>query len=170
MDTASLVTSEGPSAKKIAIGRYWRKILGNLTDAVTVYDLAGNIVYANKMASDNMRYLSAEQLMHQTVSDLADRYMFFDENGGLLGKDDLPSRRALRGNEEIESTVHFVGTQENENFWLTVKAFPVTDRSRRPKFVVICYHDITTFKEAEETLRDSNRRIAGILDDLLKLD
>lgn len=158
------------SAKNIAIGRYWRKILGNMSDAVTAYDIAGNVVYANKMASDNMRYASAEHLMHQTVIDIAERYLFFDESGALLGLDDLPSRRALRSNEEFENIVHFVGTQKDENFWLSVKAFPISGRGHKPKFVVVCYHDITTFKEAEEMLRDSNRRIAGILDDLLKLD
>ncbi len=140
-----------------------------MIDAVTVYDLSGDIVYANKLASDNMRYVSAEQLMHQSVTDIADRFMFFDESGALMGVEDLPGRRALRFNEETESVMHFVGTQENENFWLTVKAFPITGRSLKPKFVVVCYHDITSFKEAEEMLRDSNRRIAGILDDLLKL-
>jgi PAS domain S-box-containing protein len=141
-----------------------------MSDAVTVYDLAGNIVFANKMASDNMRYASVEQLMHQTVGDISDRFMLFDESGALLGREDLPGRRALRINEETANIIRFVGTEDDENFWLSAKAFPITDRSSRPIFVVVCYHDITSHKEAEEMLRDSNRRIAGILDDLLKLD
>lgn len=169
MEPISEGTSEGLTAKKIAIGRYWRKILGNMADAITVYDLDGNVIYANEMASNNMRYASAEQLMHQTVDDIAQRYMFFDDSGALLGIGDLPGRRAIRINEEVENNIHFVGTQKDENFWLAVKAFPITGRSRKPKFVVVCYRDITTFKESEEMLRDSNRRIAGILDDLLKL-
>jgi len=170
MESPSPETSGGESAKKLAIGRYWRKILGNLPDAITVYDVTGDVVYANKKASDNMHYISAEQLMRQTVGDIAERYMFFDESGALLSVEDLPGRTALRDNKEIENTIHFVGTQQDENFWLAVKAFPIPDSGRKPKFVVVCYHDITSFKVAEQTLRDSNRRIARILDDLLKLD
>ena len=165
-----IIESALPAVKKAAIGRYWRKILGYMSDAVIVYDLDGYIVYANNSASDNMRYISAEQLMHKNVNDFAERYMFFDESGRHLEMEDLPSRRAMRENAIIEKIVHVVAAQGNENFWVASKAFPITDKSRKPKFVVVCYHDITSLKKAEEMLKDSNRRIAGILDDLLKLD
>lgn len=170
MGTLVSQTTDMYAASSKVVGRYWRKILANMPDAVLVYDLDGRVVYANNQASNNLRYASAEQLMNQTVTDFAERYMFIDENGSLLGIDSLPSRRALRDNMEVDCVIHFVETQGEEDFWLSIKAFPITGRGRTPKFVVICYHDLTSLKLAETLLKDSNRRIAGILDDLLKLD
>ncbi len=157
-------------AKKAAIGRYWRKILGNMSDAIIVYDSAGNVVYANAMASENLRYASAAQLTDLSVADFAERYLFLDGKGKQVNLADMPGRRAIRENGVVEQTLHFVATKGKENFWLDIKAFPITDRSQNPIFVVNAFHDVTSFKETEAILKDTNRRIAGILDDLLKLD
>lgn len=157
-------------SKKVPIGRYWKAILSNIPDSVTVYDADGNVVYANELASKDLRYSTAEHLMQQNISDITGRYIIRDDQGRLISEADLPTNRALREHVISENTVHFSSVDRDEDFWLIAKAFPIVNRRHQFKFVVSTYHEITGFKEAEQQLKESNRRMLAILDDLMNLD
>jgi hypothetical protein len=93
-----------------------------------------------------------------------------DGGGKLISAEDLPTKRALREHRVVEDTIHFNAIEGPENFWLVAKAFPIMDRRHNLKYVVSTYYEITTYKEAEVQLRESNRRMLMILDDLMNLD
>jgi PAS domain S-box-containing protein len=156
--------------KKDHLGRYWRDILANIPDAVTVYDKNGDVVYANELASRDLRYSTVDMLMKQNLTDIAGRYIIHDAHEHLLGVDDLPTRRAFRDKVVAEDTLHFSAVDGSENFWLVAKAFPIVGGRSGFKYVVSTYHEITSFKEAEAQLRDSNRRMLTLLDDLMKME
>lgn len=156
--------------KKPPLGRYWRQILGSIPDAVTVYDNTGNIVYANELASQTMGYSSIEHMMQQNLSDIVARYVMQDEHGQLMNIEDLPTRKAFREQEQSQATFHCSSIDGKESFWLVAKAFPISTKHKTLTYVVSTYREITTYKEAEAQLKESNRRMLAILDDLMNLD
>lgn len=158
------------SSKKVPIGRYWKAILSNIPDSVTVYDADGNVVYANELASQDLRFASVEQLMQQNINTITGRYIIHDEHGHLMNHDDLPTKKALREHVVSQSTIHFNSFDGIEDFWLVARAFPIINRHHDFKFAVSTYHEITSYKEAEKQLRESNRRMLAILDDLMDLE
>ena len=170
MESATEPDSLAITSKKLLVGRYWKKILGHMADSIVVYDVAGSILYANEMASQDLRYASVSQLLNQTIQDIRERFLLMDEAGCALEVADLPNRRALREKGLAQAAIHFVTPSGSEDFWLEIRSFAVVNRHNEAKFVVSTYHDISAFKQAEDHINDTNRRIAGILDGLLKLD
>lgn len=170
MENSALLEPDTKAVKKTVLGRYWKKILGQLADSVVVYDPSGTILYANKMASDGLGYASISHLMHQTVDDIIERYIMLDDEGRALSVLDMPNRRALISGDVERETIHFVPADGAQDFWLEIQSFPVVDRHHTTKFIVSVYHDISPYKAVEARLSDTNRRITGILDNLLKLD
>ncbi len=162
--------SEPPHHREASVGRYWKTILSNIPDSVTVYDPDGQVVYANDLASKDLRYSSVEHLMQQNIADITDRFICHDEHGALISSEDMPTRRALREQAVVQSTIHFSELDGSDNFWLVAKAFPIIDRRHRLKYVVSTYYEVTSFKEAEAQLRESNRRMLTILDELMDIE
>lgn len=152
------------------MGRYWRQILSSIPDAVTVYDEAGNVVYANELASQTFGYSSIDHLLQQNITEIIGRYELRDENDRLMSVDDLPTRKAFREMQQSQATFHCSSIDGKENFWLVAKAFPIYTRHHTLNYVVSTYREITTYKEAEAQLKESNRRMLAILDDLMNLD
>jgi PAS domain-containing protein len=156
--------------KKAQLGRYWREILANIPDAVSVYEVSGHIVFANDMAIKDQRFSRVDHLIPDNLTDLAGRYLIHDQHEITLGLDELPTRRALKTMSMAEDTLHCVAVHGTEDFWVVAKAFPIITKRGGLKFVVSTYHEITTYKEAEAQLRESNRRMLTILDDLMQME
>ncbi|GAC1370154.1 MAG: hypothetical protein NVSMB39_2750 [Candidatus Saccharimonadales bacterium] len=167
---ADFTNNQPLPSKKASVGRYWKTILSNLPDSVIVYDPDGNVVYANALAAKDLRYTSVEELMLHDFDDIIGRFVIHDEHGHLINGDDLPTKKAMRQQTIAAQTVQFALLGDPASFWLVAKAFPINDRHKELKFVVSTYYEVTSFKEAEAQLRDSNKRMLSILDELIDLD
>lgn len=154
-------------AEKASLGRYWRDILADIPDAVIVYSPSGDIVYANGLASKFLRFPTLENLLQQNLASLFARYRVTDSSGKVFKLEDMPTSQSLSGHLAVEQVMHFESLSEIDSFWLAAKAFPIISKKQQLKYVVSTYNEITSFIETEEHLRESNRRILAILDNLM---
>src|SRR3954447_6136312 len=74
-------------------------ILDGVADAVTAQAPDGRLVYANDAAARSLGQGSADDLLRVGAARLMRRYELFDEAGDPFPLDDLPGRRALRGED-----------------------------------------------------------------------
>lgn len=123
--------------------------LGNLTEAVTVQNPDGNLIYANQAAADVLGYASPEELMATPPVEIAYQYESFREDGAPLQTSDLPGRRVLEGAESDSLVVRVVDRRTGEQRWRLTKSSAVRDPAGRVTMVVNVIADITAVKRAE---------------------
>lgn len=152
------------------VGRYWKEILTQISDAVIIYDENGIVHFANQSALVNLHFRSATELTVDSIDsidDIMDRFNVIDENGAAVDREAMPSRSALRGETTKEAILHFTELHGKEDYWLVVKAFPIFDSRRRVRYVVVIFQDITSFKTTEASLKDANQRMMAIIESAL---
>lgn len=128
------------------------EVLRLSADPITVQDASGRLVYANEAAARQMGFSSPEALLAAPVAELLARYELTDERGAPLALDDLPGRRALRGEREPAAIVGFRVNGEPRTRWSTVRATPVM-RDGNVRFVINAFRDISRQKSTEDRLR-----------------
>lgn len=128
------------------------EVLRLSADPITVQDATGRLAYANEAAARQMGFSSPEALMAAPVADLLARYELTDERGAPLPLDDLPGRRALRGEHEPAAIVGFRINGEPRMRWSIVQATPVM-RDGNVRFVINAFRDISRQKTTEDRLR-----------------
>lgn len=133
-------------------------ILKNIADGVTAQDLTGKLVYANEAAARVIGYDSAEELLRAPLPEVMERFNLLDEKGEPLPLDELPGRRALRGEATPSTTVRYRLKNTGEEHWSLVKARPVFGPSGQIEMVVNIFQDVTELKRTD---RD-HRILAGV--------
>jgi signal transduction histidine kinase len=99
------------------------------------------------------------------ISPLLERY---DLNGRLLLPEEWPVTRALRGETVVQQQQRVRRTDTGTEVIVRVNATPVRDSSGNVTMAVVTVEDITAMKQAEESLRTSEKlaavgRMAGTL-------
>jgi PAS domain S-box-containing protein len=125
-------------------------ILENLSEAVTVQDASGELVYANQAAADIMGSATAEELMATPVAEIAARFWQFDEDGEPFPDEAYPGRRALRGERPEPVVMRQVDRATHEERWVRLAATPIV--AGEPLAVTVT-EDITDVVHAERTQR-----------------
>ncbi len=143
-------------------------ILDSMADGVTVIDEHARFVLRNQAAE----HVAGIALDHNTpVEWLRARGVCCADGVAPLPEEHLPILRALRG-ASVDSAELFVRhPQTSQGKWLSVSARPFADEQGNPKGAIAIYRDITGRKQAEQALRESERRyrvlfeknLAGIL-------
>lgn len=109
-------------------------VLVNLTEAVTLLDESGNVVFANDAAAALVGATSAAELMSERGA-VAERLQLRDEDGGALDPSSLSG----------SSVVARAGER-----WLLVRSTPLDDpETGAPRWVLTVYEDITEVKRAQ---------------------
>ena len=133
-------------------------ILRQMPAMVLVFDADGRIAQANDqyLAAIGM---SADQIVGRDVRDLP--FHAFDEDGQAIQASELPSTRALRG-EDVTAEVG-VRWPASER-WLQVSAAPIRGEEGAVEGAVVTLRDITAEREAAAALRASEARHRGLLE------
>ena len=129
-----------------------QEVLRLAADPITVQDADGRLVYANEAAARMNGFASAEDFLAAPIDEVIARYTLIDESGAPLTREQLPGRRALRGEREPEAVVGFRVTGEQRTHWSIVQATAVL-RDGRVRYVINAFQDITPLKEIEDRLR-----------------
>jgi PAS domain S-box-containing protein len=132
-------------------------ILRGVAEGITAQDPSGSLIYANEAAARIVGYPSAEALLKAPLQELMSRFEVADEARNPFPLDELPGRRALRG-ERAEALLCFHEVATGEERWSVVGATPVFDEEGRVRFAVNIFRDITERRRAEEALRQSEER------------
>ncbi len=130
-------------------------IVENISEAVVVSDLNGQLLHFNHAALEMMGYASLEEGRRQ-FSDLADTFELSGVDGTDWPVDQWPMARILRGERlhDLEARMRRVHTP-----WQRIYSFGGTlahDSDGKPLMAIVTFSDITERKHAVEELRKLN--------------
>jgi PAS domain S-box-containing protein len=130
-------------------------VLSAINDGIAIYDLEGDVVKSNGAFA---QMLGAARPYYDALS-LAERAALFqvrDAHGQLIPVDELPARRALRGEKldgVTDGDIH-VSFPDGQQRILSVSANAVRDASGRITHAVAIYRDITERLANAEAFRN----------------
>jgi PAS domain S-box-containing protein len=127
--------------------------LDHVGDGVTVQDPSGRLVYANAAAAQALGFASAAEFLAAPVAEVVGRFALFDEDGQPFPIENLPGRRALKGEPESAVTLRFRVQETGEERWSIVRSSPVTDAAGNVLYAVNVWQDATAQKRAEAAQR-----------------
>jgi len=127
-------------------------VVQEIADGITVQDLSGQICYANLAAAQSMGFPSVEALIGTPQAELLARFEVLDASGRPLSADELPVRRAVRGDPSPESLIRFRVRSTGEERWSLVRPKVVRAADGSPRFVVSAFRDVTTLRATEQRL------------------
>jgi PAS domain-containing protein len=132
--------------------RRFERILGALSEAVTVNDLTGRVVWANEAAVALLGAQSVDELLAAEPGELAARFDITTADGHAVGIDDLPGLRAVARADPAGLLTRSVHRASGREFWLRTKATRLDDEDET--LVVNIIEDVTELKRAEQRLRE----------------
>jgi PAS domain S-box-containing protein len=87
-----------------------------------------------------------------------EHYQVFHPDGTAVSVEELPLSRALSSGEIIRNEEWLMQSKDGRKFPTLCQAGPVRDQAGTIRGAVICWHDISERKRAEEAVRESEER------------
>ena len=140
------------------------QILGALSEAVTVNDASGRMVYANEAAARLLGAGSVQEVLAMSAEEHTRRFVISREDGSPVALEDLPSTRLLAGKEAEPLLTRSVHRETGIARWLLTKATMIGDEER---LAVNIIEDVTEAKQAERRQRflaEASSVLASTLD------
>ena len=119
--TARLVEDLKRTQRRLA------QILEALTEAVTVSDANGQVVYANAAAAVLLDATDPDDILRARPGELAGRFVIADEHGTPVAEHELPQRRLFRGHEVAPMLTRSVNRCTGHTLWLRTTATLLDD-------------------------------------------
>lgn len=126
-------------------------ILQNAADGITVQNVEGKIIYANKVAAKLSGYTSVKTFINSSSRNFIQKFHVQDENGKPFPRERLPGRRVINGEPYAEAIVRFYYPRGKKEQWSQIKSTPIFHQdTQEPQFAINIFHDITQEKKAEK--------------------
>jgi PAS domain S-box-containing protein len=122
-------------------------------DGITIQDASGKVVYVNDATARFSGFSSPEEMLATPYSQVFDRFELMDETGAPFPIEDLPGRRALRGEDEPETVLQVRDRTDGSTTWRIVSARPVFDDAGNVRCAVNVLTDVTAQRIAELRFR-----------------
>jgi PAS domain S-box-containing protein len=137
-----------------------RSILDNMSEGVFVADVDGKLILMNP---------AAERMIGQppepTLATIRSNVEFYRPDAVTpFGADELPSARALRGEDVDDLEMLLRPVKAGAAVWVSANARPLRDESGRLRGAVVVFRDVTERKRAEEALRASEEQYHSLAD------
>jgi PAS domain S-box-containing protein len=141
-------------------------ILNSITDAITVQQPDGTVVFANHSATRLTNNQQPEDLYAASPVMLHQRYQMRDEQGKPLLPEALPRNEVARTGQPASRIFQMTDTVHNTSRWVHLSSAPVFDAKGAVRLIANVLRDITAEKEHAEALLDERRRLYRVLNDL----
>jgi PAS domain S-box-containing protein len=126
-------------------------ILQGISEGVTAQSPSGSLIYANDAAARMSGFATAREMMEAGAGSALAGFELRDDQGRPLPADELPGRRALRG-ESSDVILRVREKATGIERWTVVSARPVTDDGHISMAINV-FRDITERKRSEESWR-----------------
>jgi PAS domain S-box-containing protein len=131
-----------------------RSILNSMSEGVLVSDEAGDLLLINPAAE---RMIGPTPYATLVGTRINNRFFKADQVTRLDARD-VPSARALRGEEVNDVELFVQAMTEGEGIWVSANARPLRDTSGALRGAVVVLRDITERRRAQEELLRSRER------------
>lgn len=141
-------------------------IVSNIDEGITVLT-PGGLLFANDAAARLSGFATGAEMAATPPKEIVSRFEIFAEDGSPLRDADLPSRRAMVGEESPEAIVGFRVKATGEERWSSVRSTAVHDPSGNMRHVVTTFRDITSERwanHASQFMVDATAAMSGTLD------
>jgi PAS domain S-box-containing protein len=150
-DTLAQAAQARAEAELTASRNQFEAILGGIADGVIVQESDARFVYANDAAARLAGFDSASEYLTATATEISSRLEVTDALGQPFDYEQLPARRALRGEVAPEMVVQYRRRDTWERRWSLTRARLVHGADGQPLAISI-FHDLTDRIRAEQRL------------------
>ena len=137
-------------------------VLDKLHTGVVIHAADTRILYINPRAIELLG-LSREQMLGKKAIDPG--WHFVDAEGRTIEADQYPVSRVITQRVPLPETVYgIVAPGRTSPMWVLVSAYPEYEAQGELQQIVVNFHDISAFKQAQETLRASEFRFRTLFE------
>jgi PAS domain S-box-containing protein len=101
-------------------------------------------------------------LIDINVSQLADRWQIFRENGTPYPSEHLPLSRAVLHGEKIQDEELIIRDESGNDRWVSASAAPILNRHKQITAGIVVFQDITERKQAEVDLEETHQELLKV--------
>lgn len=135
----------------------YRSIVETVSEALLLVNWDGAILMSNPAAEELLGIDSEDRYSRLSGEH---RWEIFDEEGMPIKDDELPERRVLRDGTPVQGEIQGVRSEDGSISWLSVNARALDrDADGKQDAVVISFNDITTLRNANETLEEQTLQL-----------
>jgi PAS domain S-box-containing protein len=126
-------------------------VLASASAGIAVQAPNGRFLYGNLAAARLTGRETVEDLL-RPAPDVTERFEITAEDGSIMPIDELPGRRALRGEPQPDALLRLRDQVRDEERWLLIKARPLLESDGSVKAAVIVIEDQTEEKRSQALL------------------
>lgn len=124
------------------------RMVGQLEEAVLLFDSAGNVVYANDATAGLLRVPTPAALIGAEIDKVMAKFELHDEEGRAVEQSELPRVRVLAGEGSPPPLLlALVNRNTRERRWVITRASELVEPDER--YVLVVSEDVTEVKESE---------------------
>lgn len=142
-------------------------IVGGIASGIIAQQPDGEIVYANDVAARMLDWEDAESMIGANFSDVLGRIILRNEDGEPSDASRVPSRRALRGEDNPTELFRYIIKSTGEELWMFVRSSAIFDATGEPTLAIAVIEDNTARKRNELSnnfLSDASKLLSESLD------
>lgn len=153
-DLSTLRKAEWEAAERASL---LETTFSTMTDAVTVYDLEGEIIHINPVAQALYHEFAGVDVSHLSLTERVARIVIHDEHNEPLSLEQIPSVRILRGEQLVgkQAVTIRITTPTGREMWLHVSGAPITAAQGERLGAVIILRDETERYALEQRTRNA---------------
>ena len=114
------------------------------SEAVSVQDRSGRLLYANDEAARIVGFRTGAELVSTSPEDIIGRFEMVDRSGSPVPLESLPGRRVLAGAPVAEAVIGYRRPDSPTVRWSQVRASPIKNDAGEVVWVINFFQDITS--------------------------
>jgi PAS domain S-box-containing protein len=141
------------------------RIMRTSPAGITVVDLDGRIVFANKRAREILS-LSVDEKAGLTYD--APEWRITDFDGNPFPSENLPFRQVISTGHSVYGIRHAINSPDGRRVYLSINGAPIVDEKGIISEVVFSIDDITEQRRAEEKIGETVEQLRKSIDDTIR--
>lgn len=142
-------------------------IVGGIASGIVAQRPDGEIIYANDVAARLLDWDSADEMIGSSFNNVLGKLVLRHEDGSPFLPDDVPSRRAFRGEQNPTALLRYIIKSSGEERWMFVRSAAIFDAGEQPVLAIAVIEDNTDRKRTELSqafLADASAKLSASLD------